>query len=143
MNLTFTTACLIMGPRLGRFKGRHPVPIKSHSIPLLAIGFFVLVFGFLAFNGGSQVLRVTTLDYHPPTHPSPPPSKGSISNPGDGEAVALAFVSTIVAACSGGVVGLLAHKMATGFWKINPTINGALAGQFLAYTAPRQCGVSF
>ncbi len=34
-----------------------------HSVPLAALGGFILIFGFFAFNGGSQ---------------------GSISNPGDG-----------------------------------------------------------
>ncbi len=64
-----------MGPRLGRFRGPSPhaiggaaagggvapaASIKSHNIPLIAIGFFVLVFGFLAFNGGSQVKKKNT-----------------------------------------------------------------------------------
>ena len=37
--------------------------MSGHSVPLAALGGFILIFGFFAFNGGSQ---------------------GSISNPGDG-----------------------------------------------------------
>ena len=71
-----------MGPRLGRFKGSSPhaigaaaagggggvapaASIKSHNIPLIAVGFFVLVFGFLAFNGGSQVKKKKYLIENP------------------------------------------------------------------------------
>jgi Amt family ammonium transporter len=44
-----------MGPRIGRFREGISDGIKSHNVPMVAIGFFVLFFGFLAFNGGSQV----------------------------------------------------------------------------------------
>ena len=56
------TAALVgtafLGPRIGRF---HPgkkdvhVDFKGHSVPLAALGAFILIFGFFAFNGGSQV----------------------------------------------------------------------------------------
>ena len=29
--------------------------IPGHSVPLAGLGGFILIFGFLAFNGGSQV----------------------------------------------------------------------------------------
>ncbi len=47
-----------LGPRIGRFHpGKHgiSVDIKGHSVPLAALGAFILTFGFFAFNGGSQV----------------------------------------------------------------------------------------
>ena len=60
--------CYIIGPRKGRFKvelddGRltigpqegNPKKIPGHSVPLAALGGFILIFGFLAFNGGSQI----------------------------------------------------------------------------------------
>ena len=63
--------CYIIGPRKGRFKtdledgrlkiGPHegnPKKIPGHSVPLAALGGFILMFGFLAFNGGSQVLNI-------------------------------------------------------------------------------------
>ena len=49
--------------------------IPGHSIPFVCLGFLILDFGFLAFNGGSQ---------------------GSISNAGDGEAFSRAVVNTQV-----------------------------------------------
>ena len=48
-----------MGPRLGRFtKDGRPIPMPGHSVPLAALGGFILLFGFLAFNGGSQVYNI-------------------------------------------------------------------------------------
>ncbi len=50
-------ACYFIGARKGRFSevGITGHPIAGHSIPLSALGGFILLFGFLAFNGGSQV----------------------------------------------------------------------------------------
>lgn len=48
--------CFFMGPRRGRFtKDGKPIEMPGHSVPLAALGGFILLFGFLAFNGGSQV----------------------------------------------------------------------------------------
>ena len=49
-------ACAFMGARRGRFtKKGIPIDMAGHSVPLAALGGFILLFGFLAFNGGSQV----------------------------------------------------------------------------------------
>jgi Amt family ammonium transporter len=49
---------IMLGPRIGRFrpglKGNDSPGIVGHSIPLVSLGAFILVFGFFAFNGGSQ-----------------------------------------------------------------------------------------
>merc|ERR1712100_656316 len=42
------------GPRTGRFKGTTINPIPGHSIVLVALGFFILWFGFFAFNAVSE-----------------------------------------------------------------------------------------
>ena len=48
--------CYFIGPRRGRFtKDGKPIDMPGHSVPLAALGGFILLFGFLAFNGGSQV----------------------------------------------------------------------------------------
>ena len=60
-------------PRTDRWSKTGGIP--GHSIPFVCLGFLILDFGFLAFNGGSQ---------------------GSITNAGDGEAVARAAVNTQV-----------------------------------------------
>ena len=49
--------CYFIGPRRGRFtKDGTPIDMPGHSVPLAALGGFILLFGFLAFNGGSQVV---------------------------------------------------------------------------------------
>ncbi len=56
--LVSLVACWHMGPRLGRFDSQgKPLDIAGHSVPMAALGGFILLFGFLAFNGGSQVGR--------------------------------------------------------------------------------------
>ena len=55
--------CYIIGPRTGRFvQGAPCSEIQRHSLPLTSLGGFILMFGFLAFNGGSQV--ATSYIYH-------------------------------------------------------------------------------
>jgi Amt family ammonium transporter len=44
---------VILGARTSRWREGG---IRGHSIPLVCLGFLILNFGFLAFNGGSQVL---------------------------------------------------------------------------------------
>ena len=50
-------ACIFIGPRTGRFDdfGGRAVAMSGHSMPLASLGGFILLFGFLAFNAGSQV----------------------------------------------------------------------------------------
>ncbi len=62
-----------------------------------------------------------------------------MSSAGDGEAVANAFVVTVVSACSGGVVALVAFRVRTGYWKIVPTINGALVRGNVCPVSLREC----
>ena len=45
---------IMLGPRIGRFQVKDEAFI-AHSIPLVSLGAFILIFGFFAFNGGSQV----------------------------------------------------------------------------------------
>ena len=63
---------VILGARTNRWREGG---IRGHSVPLVCLGFLILNFGFLAFNGGSQ---------------------GAISNPGDGAAFSRAVVNTQV-----------------------------------------------
>ena len=71
-----------------RFVDGKPVNIPGHSVPLAGLGGFILVFGFLAFNGGSQV---SDLGFLPTLI-----CQASISAEGDGGTVALAIVNTIL-----------------------------------------------
>jgi len=105
--------CYFMGARRGRFnKKGEPIDMPGHSVPLAGLGGFILIFGFLAFNGGSQT---------------------TISNEGDGGVVALAIVNTILGASTGGMSVLfltkyLWHRVGDGKWSFLMTLNGALAG---------------
>lgn len=82
--------------------------MPGHSVPLAGLGGFILIFGFLAFNGGSQ---------------------GSISNAGDGDTVGLAIVNTILGASTGGITVLFINKLLFRQpWSFLMTLNGALAG---------------
>ncbi|CAG0919599.1 unnamed protein product [Notodromas monacha] len=109
-------ACILLGPRIGRVDpetGKLKA-IRGHSVPLAALGGFILLFGFLAFNGASQ---------------------GSISSPGDGAKVSLAVTNTILSGCSAGLATLLLHRLgifaAKGektHWSFLVTLNGALTG---------------
>ena len=45
---------IILGPRLDRFNDDKSMYIAGHNIPHISLGGFILVAGFMAFNGGSQ-----------------------------------------------------------------------------------------
>ena len=58
------------------------MPLPGHSVPFISLGAFILIFGFFAFNGGSQ---------------------GRISSAGDGSVVALAITNTLLGCIGGGL----------------------------------------
>ncbi|XP_045105403.1 putative ammonium transporter 1 [Portunus trituberculatus] len=99
---------VILGPRYGRFGPTGKV-LRGHSVPLAALGGFILLFGFLAFNGGSQA---------------------SISHEGDAGAVAKAVVNTVISGCFGGVTALLVYRSRLcgrpSNWSFLMALNGAL-----------------
>ena len=44
-----------LGPRIGRFgPNGESLTIPGHSVPLAALGGFILMFGFFAFNGATE-----------------------------------------------------------------------------------------
>ncbi|CAG0890721.1 unnamed protein product [Darwinula stevensoni] len=104
---------VLMGPRIGRFHGKtgEPHDIRGHSIPLAALGGFILLFGFLAFNAGFR---------------------GHISHLGDSEVISRAIVNALLGACGGGIGALVIHRVGTfgptRAWSFLMTLNGALAG---------------
>jgi len=44
---------ILLGPSRGKYTSKETQSIEGHSIPLAAIGVFLLWFGWLGFNGGS------------------------------------------------------------------------------------------
>jgi len=116
----------ILGPRLGRFTEGKSHPIPGHSTVLLSLGYFILFFGFFAFNGGSE-LGVT----------------GEFS----AARVARAVVNTMLSGCIAGLTTLVLRKAKfgkadirllggtfntftpfAGHWSLTLAINGSLTG---------------
>ena len=116
---------IMLGPRIGRFTekvdskvmiidlvifSQGQAEMVAHSIPLVSLGAFILIFGFFAFNGGSQA---------------------SITSAGDGEAVSKAVVNTLVSCCMAGTTVLFLNKVVPGGkWSLLKVINGCLIGWF-------------
>ena len=100
-------AVLAIGPRTGRY-GRDGVrPMPGHSMPLAALGMFLLWIGWFGFNPGSQL---------------------AFSTQADAMAVAELFLNTNLAAAAGGVTAMAISWIAFGRPDISMTINGVLAG---------------
>ncbi|KAL3841507.1 hypothetical protein ACJMK2_019641 [Sinanodonta woodiana] len=102
----------ILGPRIGRFdpKTGSAVHIRGHSIPLSTLGGFILFFGFLTFNGASQM---------------------SLSKVGDGEAISLAIVNTMITATFASFTATFVYRIprfGSGAWCITVASNGAITG---------------
>ena len=105
---------VVLGPRLGKYarNGKRKVSraLPGHSIPLAALGVFILWFGWFGFNAGS-------------------------TTSGTNLSIATIAVTTNLAAAA----GALGAMFTTWIWFKKPdtsmTLNGALAG-LVAITAP-------
>jgi Amt family ammonium transporter len=97
-------ACVILlGPRLGKYTPDGIKPIVGHSMPLAAIGVFLLWFGWFGFNGGSVLSA-------------------------DPKAVSFVFVTTSLAACAGAVTSIVASWLLLKKPDVSMALNGILAG---------------
>ncbi len=96
-------AAAMIGPRIGKYANGAVNVIPGHSIPLGALGVFILWLGWFGFNGGS------TLAADPSTVP------GVIAN-------------TFLAASAGVVATAIYTKLRYGYIDGSLTLNGALAG---------------
>ena len=93
-------ACvMILGPRAGKYVDGKIKPIPGHSMPLAAIGVFLLFLGWFGFNGGSVLS----------------------ANPGP---LGLVFTTTALA----GVAGCLAAMFFSWIFLKKPDISMALNG---------------
>jgi Amt family ammonium transporter len=104
-------ACYLMGPRKRRIgsDGKLLPTLAPHSTPLVTLGAFVLMFGFFAFNGGSQLALVD--------------STGE-----NGAVIALAVVNTIMAAAGGGLACGVWSLITTKKLSLLLTVNGVIGG---------------
>ncbi len=105
---------LLLGARKGKYgpDGRINA-LPGASMPLAALGTFILWLGWFGFNGGSE-LAVSSVE--------------SANN------VARVFVNTNTAAAGGAVAALIVAKLMFGKADLSMTLNGALAG-LVAITA--------
>ncbi len=97
------TGVFLLGPRIGKYtkKGIHPIP--GHSMPLVAIGGFLLWLGWFGFNGGSVLS----------------------ADPG---LVSLVLVTTSLAAAAGAIGAMITSWSVFKVPDFTMVINGTLAG---------------
>lgn len=94
---------LVVGPRLGRFdKTGKPREIRGHNLTLVALGGFILWFGWFGFNGGSTTAA--------------------------SESIGLINLNTQLAACAGAVGTILVSVLSRRPILLTDTVNGSLAG---------------
>lgn len=102
-------ACMVIGPRLGRYDGNgNPVRIAGHSPVLSTTGALLLFFGWIGFNGGSTVQA--------------------------GPAVAPIILNTVVAGGMATCVGYLIGYLQDGVVLPEKSLSGMLGG-LVAVTA--------
>lgn len=102
-------AAIMIGPRLGKYENGRVNVITGHSIPLGALGVFLLWFGWFGFNGASTLAADPTL-------------------------VPKVIANTFFAASAGVVATAFYTKFRYGHIDGSLTLNGALAG-LVAITA--------
>ncbi len=94
---------LVLGPRLGKYTKGGIKPIPGHSLPLAAIGTFLLWLGWFGFNGGSVLS----------------------ADPG---LVSLTLMTTCVAAAAGGLAAMFTSWFTSKKPDLSMGLNGILAG---------------
>ena len=105
---------LVVGPRLGRFRRDGSVkPLPPSNILIVTLGVFILWFGWLGFNGGSQLALGSALD---------------------AVAMSQVIVNTNLAAAAGVVAAILVSRPILGRMDLFAGLNGAIAG-LVAITA--------
>lgn len=96
-------AVIVLGPRSGKYSSGGIKPIPGHSMPLAAIGVFLLWFGWFGFNGGSVLSADPVL-------------------------VSLVFVTTSLAAAAGAVAAFFTAQFMFKTHDLSMVLNGILGG---------------
>ncbi|MBR9922375.1 MAG: ammonium transporter [Bacteroidetes bacterium] len=94
---------LLLGPRKGKYTKKGIRPIRGHSMPLAAVGVFLLWFGWFGFNGGSVLS----------------------ANP---EYVSLVFTTTSMAAAAGAIGSAITGYLMFKSHDVSMVMNGILGG---------------
>ena len=94
----------LLGPRIGKYLASGAMrPIPGHSLPLLAIGVFLLWMGWFGFNGGSVLSA-------------------------DPELISLVIVTTSLAAAAGALGAAFTSWGTFKYPDLSMALNGVLAG---------------
>lgn len=93
---------MVVGPRAGKYIDGKPQLIKGHSLPLAALGVFILWLGWFGFNAGSTTTGDTS--------------------------IALIALNTFLAAGAGATAAMVITWLANGKPDGAVTLNGVLAG---------------
>lgn len=96
-------AVMVLGPRAGKYTAKGVRPIPGHSMPLAAVGVFLLWFGWFGFNGGSVLSA-------------------------DPVGVSLVFVTTSLAAAAGAVGAFVTAYQLFRSHDLSMVLNGILGG---------------
>lgn len=102
------TGAYFIGPRKDKYGPNGE--IKNYfpsNVPMVTLGVFILWFGWLGFNGGSLL---------------------TVTGAGDISKMALIFINTNIASCSGAICALFLGRLIYGRVNILLVLNGALAG---------------
>tara|TARA_Y100001935_G_scaffold238369_1_gene224835 strand:+ start:195745 stop:197043 length:1299 start_codon:yes stop_codon:yes gene_type:complete len=93
---------IVVGPRVGKYVDGKPQTIKGHSLPLAALGVFILWMGWFGFNAGSTTTGDTS--------------------------IALIALNTFLSAGAGATAAMIISWVTAGKPDGAVTLNGALAG---------------
>ncbi|MFT5763333.1 MAG: Amt family ammonium transporter [Saprospiraceae bacterium] len=96
-------AVIVLGARKGKYTDKGIKPIPGHSMPLAAMGVFLLWFGWYGFNGGSVLSA-------------------------DAMGVSLVFVTTSLAAAAGAVGAFVVSYIMSKTHDLSMVLNGILGG---------------
>jgi len=109
---------MVLGPRIGRYNAEgKSVPILGHNLAYASLGVFILLIGWYGFNPGSQL---------------------AFSGAANVAAVCMIAVNTTLAACAGGLVGMVLSWIVFKKPDLTMCLNGILAG-LVGITANCEC----
>ena len=99
---------MVLGPRIGRFnKDGTANPMPGHNLTFATLGVFILLIGWFGFNPGSQL---------------------AFAGAANTDATMLIATNTLLAACAGAVLAMVAGMFTVGKPDLGLSLNGMLAG---------------